>query len=85
MQAVSGTAADMFEFVKLRSDTHTEDKGHDDWIDLIDVGTPTTGTDGDPDDDGLPDIIIREIDGNGTGSATGEAVDDAGMSALLLL
>ncbi len=48
----------------------TADKDHDDWIEILSVGVSRSRSD--PDDDGLPDIIVWCIDGDGAGSATDE-------------
>lgn len=74
VQGVSEKIADTFDFVSAQSDARTGDKDHGGWIEILDVSAPTRRTDGDPDDDGLPDTIIWCIDGNGTGSATGEEI-----------
>lgn len=75
VQAVSEKVSDTFEFTFGQSDARAEDTDHKGWIEILDVSAPTRRTDGDPDDDdGLPDTIIWCIDGNGTGSATGEEI-----------
>ena len=67
---------DDFEFISrsdARGSTSRTDADHRGWIEILDVSAPTRPTAGDDDDDnGLPDTIIWCIDGNGTGSATGE-------------
>ncbi len=75
VQAVSETNADSFEFVSAHSDTRAEDKGHGGWIEIVGFSAPTRQTESEPDDDGLPDTNIWDLDGNTTGttgSASGE-------------
>lgn len=77
VQAVSEKVADAFDFKAVPGDAGTSDADHKGWSEIVDMGPPIYPSADESDDDGLPDTIIWDIAGNGTGTSDRRIIEVA--------